>query len=686
MPFDQNPKLKKSLLSSALILACSTSMAFSQTATEVLEEEELLNSKPTIDLSKVVVTAGGFEQDVKDAPASISVISNKDIERAPFRDVTDAIADVPGVVITGGGSKQDISIRGMAPKYTLLMVDGKRQSSRETRPNSDASGIEQGWTPPLAAIERIEVIRGPMSSRYGSDAMGGVVNIITKKVMDHWLGNVRTEFTIPESSNSGFSNTSEFYLNGPIIQEKLGLQLYGKFSHRKEDKFFTGIPERRMQNAGGKLTFVPVTGQTFEVDYGVGFQKRISHVGKSVAPLNAKGKPNKDSEDKYKRNNLSLRYLGEFDHGLTTELLYTYEKNNNYTRDMVTKNSEISGNIILPLGDHTMTVGASYRKEKLSDKGNEINPSLNKISRWNYAAFVEDEWWITDSFSVTGGLRYERDEKYGGEFTPRLYAVWNVDDIWTVKGGISKGYSAPGLRQSVDGWGQVTGGGQYEIDAVILGNSNLKPEKSMNYEIGTSFIPSDTLEISGTAFYTKFKDKIETDRICQLNGYDGGTDPSCTFNKEDFWYIEVRENVDRAKLYGFELNAKWSVLENVTLAGNYTYTKTEITSGDKQGTPLNRIPNHLFNLKVDWQINEASNIWTKVNFHGKEAGIVARGGKLEKDYSSYTLLDIGGSYKLNRDVNFYAGIYNITDKKIMEDSYGKNIEGRRYWMGVSIDF
>ncbi|MFZ6044403.1 TonB-dependent receptor plug domain-containing protein, partial [Vibrio natriegens] len=86
-----------------------------------------------------------------------SVISRDELEKRYYRDVTDALRDVPGVVITGGGDTTDISLRGMSSKYTLILVDGKRQSSRETRPNSDGPGIEQGWLPPLQAIERIEV-------------------------------------------------------------------------------------------------------------------------------------------------------------------------------------------------------------------------------------------------------------------------------------------------------------------------------------------------------------------------------------------------------------------------------------------------------------------------------------------------------------------------------------------------
>lgn len=687
--YNTNHIFKRSILACAVVTLLSP-ISFAQeeqvNSNETIEELENFSPETSaIDLSKVVVTAGGFSQEVKSAPASISVISKAELDNAPFRDVTDALKDVPGVVITGGGASQDISIRGMAPQYTLMMVDGKRQSSRETRPNSDGAGIEQGWVPPLAAIERIEVVRGPISSRYGSDAMGGVVNIITKKVADKWGGNIRTDFTLTESSDRGNTNTTEFYLAGPLIAETLGLQLYGKHSGREEDKVNKGFPEQRLQNFGGKLSFVPVKGQTFELEAGMGFQKRFSHVGKTIAEFNDKGKRNKDSENKYKRNNISLRYLGEFDGGITSDLLISHEENNNYSRDMKVKNFEVSGNVIVPVETHTITLGGQYRTEKLSDAGNQINPDLNKVERWAYSFFIEDEWWLLDNFALTGGLRYDYDENYGGEFTPRLYAVWNIDDVWTLKGGMSKGYSAPGLRQSTDGWGQISGGGMYAIDGVILGNSKLKPEKTTNYEISTSFTPNETLDINATAFYTKFKDKIETTRVCNMIGY-GGTDATCLYNGTEFWYIDERTNVDNAKLYGFELAARWQPIDTLTLSSSYTYTKTKITSGDKKGTPLNRVPDHLFNIKTDWQFAPQANAWAKVSYHGKEKASTSRGGPLDKQYNGYTIVDLGMSYKYNNDTNIYGGIYNLTDKRIDDDNYGKRLDGRRYWVGISIDF
>ncbi|EJI7471183.1 TonB-dependent receptor plug domain-containing protein, partial [Escherichia coli] len=136
----------------------------------------------------LVVTASGFTQQLRNAPASVSVITSEQLQKKPVSDLVDAVKDVEGISITGGNEKPDISIRGLSGDYTLILVDGRRQSGRESRPNG-SGGFEAGFIPPVEAIERIEVIRGPMSSLYGSDAIGGVINIITKPVNNQtWDG------------------------------------------------------------------------------------------------------------------------------------------------------------------------------------------------------------------------------------------------------------------------------------------------------------------------------------------------------------------------------------------------------------------------------------------------------------------------------------------------------------------
>ena len=199
--------------------------------------------------------------------------------------MTDALVEVPGVVVTGGADRQDISLRGMGAKYTLILIDGKRQNSRETRTNSDSSGVEGGWTPPLSAIERIEVVRGPMSSLYGSDAMGGVINIITRKVPSEWGGEIRMDSTIQESSKSGDIYQGNFYLAGPIKNDLLGLQIYGRATQRDEDNIYDGFRKRNTNSVTAKLALTPNRDHDIVLEATTARQKIQNTLGKTVAPL-----------------------------------------------------------------------------------------------------------------------------------------------------------------------------------------------------------------------------------------------------------------------------------------------------------------------------------------------------------------------------------------------------------------
>ncbi|HLR77506.1 MAG TPA: TonB-dependent receptor plug domain-containing protein, partial [Burkholderiaceae bacterium] len=145
----------------------------------------LAQEGPVQEFDTIVVTASGFEQDITQAPASISVVTRKELEEKSFTDLADALRDVEGIDVRGNTGKTgnlNISIRGMPSEYTLILIDGRRQNvAGDVTPNGFGD-TSTGFMPPLSAIERIEVIRGPMSTLYGADAMGGVVNIITRKV------------------------------------------------------------------------------------------------------------------------------------------------------------------------------------------------------------------------------------------------------------------------------------------------------------------------------------------------------------------------------------------------------------------------------------------------------------------------------------------------------------------------
>ena len=172
-------------------------------------------------LRDVVVTAAGFEQKITDAPASISVITQEELSKRPYTTLIDAVRDLEGVDVGETSDKtgqKTISMRGMGADYTLILIDGKRQNNHgDIYPNS-FSGNQFNHIPPLDAIERIEVIRGPASTLYGADALGGVINIITKKDITKWSGSVTTGRTWQSNSDFGDDKTVDFSLRGSRYQ------------------------------------------------------------------------------------------------------------------------------------------------------------------------------------------------------------------------------------------------------------------------------------------------------------------------------------------------------------------------------------------------------------------------------------------------------------------------------------
>ena len=179
-----------------------------------------------VDFDAVVVTASGFEQKIVDAPASISVITREDLAQRPYITLLDAVRDLEGVDIgetrdkTGQGT---ISLRGMGADYTLILVNGRRQNNHGDIYPNNFGGNQFNHIPPMDAIERIEVIRGPMSTLYGADAMGGVINIITRKTLDTWSGSFTFGRTFETDDAFGDDQTADAYVTGPLVPGKLSL-------------------------------------------------------------------------------------------------------------------------------------------------------------------------------------------------------------------------------------------------------------------------------------------------------------------------------------------------------------------------------------------------------------------------------------------------------------------------------
>ncbi len=638
-------------------------------STQLMAEDG--TTQETLRLDKMVVTASGYDQQITDAPASITVVTQQELEKKAYRDVTDALKDVPGVMITGGGSTKDITMRGMSGKYTLILVDGKRQGSRETRPNSDGPGIEQGWTPPLSAIERIEVIRGPMSSLYGSDALGGVINIITKKVQEKWGGELSLSTTVQDNSTSGDSQQADLMLSGPLVEDKLGLQLYGQISQRDEDSIVDGYADQEITNGTAKLSWAMSENQNIIFEAGKETQNRTRSIGKSVSP----GPRASNSDTNYNREHYAISHNVHVNNN-QIETYLTREEIDNPSRNMNYQSTVLNNKTVLPFDDHILTLGGQYEYQNLKDEGNQISGGINELTRWNASLYAEDEYFVTDNLSITGGLRYNEDENYGSNISPRIYSNWSFAPDWTLKGGISTGYRSPDLRQGTDGWGQVTGGSGSSVPAVILGNSDLKPEESTSHELGLYWDNQHSTQISATVFQTNYKDKITETRLCNA---------SCTYQGENYRFISERINVDRVEMQGVEFTLSHEFNNAVSVTANYTYTNSEQKTGDFAGKPLNRLPKHMANTTLNLDVTPKLTSWTRVNYRGESSEGLNR-TSMQEALPSYTFVDTGISYNINQAISIYAGIYNLLDKKVDIEKYDTVLDGRRYNAKVKMTF
>ncbi|PZN33446.1 MAG: TonB-dependent receptor [Proteobacteria bacterium] len=259
----------------APVVACSLTCLVAPALTSEALAQGASGSRHEDVIDRVVVTASGYEQKIVDAPASISVVTAEELQQRPYITLIDAVRELEGVDVGETSDKtgqRTISIRGMGADYTLILIDGKRQNNHgDIYPNS-FGGNQFNHIPPLDAIERIEVIRGPASTLYGADALGGVVNIITRKTYDHWSSSVTVGHSLQEDDAFGADTTYDFAAYGPLIENKLGIALRGAYYQRdaslpEYEVIYdpSGQPHERALGFGGGGKTVDNTNKTLGV-------------------------------------------------------------------------------------------------------------------------------------------------------------------------------------------------------------------------------------------------------------------------------------------------------------------------------------------------------------------------------------------------------------------------------------
>jgi len=278
------------------------------------------------------------------------------------------------------------------------------------------------------------------------------------------------------------------------------------------------------------------------------------------------------------------------------------------------------------------------------------------------AVFVEDEWSLTDKLRLTGGLRVDHHDQYGTHSSPRLYANWQPSDRWTIKGGVSRGFKTPEIRAVIPGYAYLR-----RNRFVMLGNPDLKPETSTNYEIGALWSNRSNLSGGATLFYNDFKNKLSTVTTDQRwNG----------FIRMD------RVNIDSARIAGLEMHGNWQATRALAFKANYTYLDSEQKSGANRGAPLTLTPKHTANLRAEWKASQRVTWWSAANYYGKEYTATINTGAVP----AYTFVDLGVNYQWSASLALNATLYNLGDKQLDANTYDKTSYGRRLWVGVNASF
>lgn len=622
---------------------------------------------------QVVVTATRGEKELARAPASMSVVTHEELQKAPMGDLTDAIRNTPGISLNAGSQgRRNISIRGMDSSYTLILVDGKRVNSSESvfRHNDfDTAMI------PVEAIERIEVVRGSMSSLYGSDAMGGVINIITRPIADEWTGGVDLKGQTPVAGTGGQEGRASFYASGPLVKDKLALRVTGAFDKRRvwhgeanpaddvvdakgqvvrrpdESVFKRGdiasLEGRDDHNGRARLVWTPTERQTVTAEYGLAYQAREGEY--FIADKYGA------ADTRLWRNDAVVGHEGKWGWGTTT--LRGYWEGSDTGLDEIHQNNYVfEGHANAAFGSHLLTVGLEGRWTGLES----ADFTSGAASVHQEALYAQNEWEILDNLTLLVGARLDHHRDFGFYPTPRGYVVYNPVENLTLKGGVGTGFKSPTLRQ-LSAESIVT---SCRGACVIVGSSDLKPETSTNFELSAGW---DTRNWGATVggFHNEVANLIDTPR-------GAGVDP--VGHTADGLDIFVPRNVNKARVRGVEASGRWSPTKALKFNANYTLVDARDLDADKL---LDNRPRHTVNAQADWRVIEKLGVFARGQYIGEQQSGV-------ETIDGYALFDAGVTYKPTSHIGVTGGILNIADTRSRrDDGYSYQERGRTVYLGLN---
>ena len=446
-------------------LLAGASLAFGLTTNAALAQTAQPSTAQPSELGEIVVTASGFEQRINQAPASISVIPRAEIEEVRAVSIAEILNNVEGVdtgAAVGKSGGQTINIRGMGSDYTLILIDGRRQNTAGSVTPNGFGETATSFLPPVSAIERVEVVRGPVSTLYGSDAMGGVVNIITRKIGDAWHGSATAHYTLQGDDEFGDIRGGDVYLAGPLVADRVGVSIRASRSEREQSRltyetvagvqtpvsgFGRSATANQIWSAGGRVAFNLHPDHDLWIDGDVSRQWYDNSKGQMGTATTAGGY---DKFLEFNRDQIAVAHNWRLPFGV---LESNYSVARTETRGRIipngvagagggrtleSENRIFDTKLFSQWRNHTFTVGGQHWDAEMTD--GVVSGTFNH-TQW--AVFAEDEWRFTDNLALTLGARHDDHSTFGSHFSPRAYLVWNPSAVWTVKGGGQPGLQDP---------------------------------------------------------------------------------------------------------------------------------------------------------------------------------------------------------------------------------------------------
>ena len=605
-------------------------------------------------LEDMVVTATRTESKVVDVPVNTTVISAEKIADRHYLDVADVLKDVPGATVldTGvGAGEKKVVLNG--DDRVLVLVDGKRVNF-DMGAASGRSSYDLKMLPDVSLIERVEVIKGHGGALYGSDAVGGVVNIITKK-MDHSYGKVSMGFGSQQARDAKAMYTIKEGKTGVMVAASKYKQGYYKYKDVADKTTKRWNKDSDYENEKVSLKIAQELTDTSNLEFEYNYTKADGNVPYGYGTTQS---------DK-KTNNFGLKYdwlLKDKDAGYVQLYYNKYKFLSSSTLEEKDKGFEVQ-QAITASDNNKLVVGASYRNAEASNDGRNYAAKYNeKIN--NKAIFISDQWEFIPSWTLDTGVRYDKHSTAGSKTT------WSA--------GLNKKFDEN--SHAYFNWGQVfkapTLDDVYYNAYGMYGNPNLKAEKGDTWTIGYGTKIADKTSLNVNYFQSKLEDAI---KWVDIGNYES----------------EVR-NIAHQKKNGIEISVNHELNDNWDLEASYTHVRVRNDNNDGNGyvRDTSYLPN-MYRFGVRYH----DDLWNADLFlrggSGADTGVFKNSyGYDAQNYldSSFITLDASVSYKATKDLSFYAKGYNLFNKAYAESAgvssatYKYPAQGRRFIIGAEYTF